>query len=419
MDTNLYLHNTLTRKREAFRPRNVGNTVRMFTCGPSIYDFSHVGNFRTFLFEDVLERYLEYLGYRVERVINFTDVEDKAIAKAARTGKTLSEMTHAVEDRFFRDCQTLGIRLPETIPRSSTSVDQAVYLVEALLEKGYAYRHGMDIFYDPLKFKGFGRLYGLDMNRWPKRKIRFKKDTYPGKRWNLGDFILWKGRRKEDGDIYWKTSLGEGRPAWNIQDPAMVTKHLGYTVDIWCGGIDNLYRHHDYNIAVVEAVSGETLSNWWLHCEHVLAGDKKMSKSSGNILYVKDLLESGFSPHHLRFFLIAGHFRQRVKITPARMYESRGRIDTLRELASRLREAAPGDPKDGSMSGEPADRLMRAFENRMNDNLDVHGAVDAVTDTVQSVAAKETLRGMSREEKASALRALRKIDGVLNILGLT
>ena len=144
-----------------------------------------------------------------------------------------------------------------------------------------------------------------------------------------------------------------------------------------------------------------------------------MSKSAGNILYVKDLLESGFSPHHLRFFLIAGHFRQRVKITPPGMYEARGRIDTLRDLVSRIRDAAPDDPKSGSVSGGPADRLKRAFENRMNDNLDVRGAVDAVNDTVRSFAAKESLRGMSRDEKASALRALRKIDGVLNILGLT
>ncbi len=419
MDTNLYLYNTLTRKREAFRPRNGGNTVRMFTCGPSIYDFPHVGNFRTFLFEDVLERYLEYLGYRVDRVINFTDVEDKAIARAARTGKPFSEMTRVVEDHFFQDCRLLDIRLPETIPRSSTSVDQAVFLVEALLEKGYAYRHGIDIFYDPLKYKGFGKLYGLDMSRWPKKKMRFRKDTYPGKRWNLGDFILWKGRRKEDGDIYWKTSLGEGRPAWNIQDPAMVTKHLGYTVDIWCGGIDNLYRHHDYNIAVVEAVSGETLSYWWLHCEHVLAGDKKMSKSTGNILYVKDLLESGFSPHHLRFFLIAGHFRKKVKITPEKMYESRGRIDTVRELASRLRAAAPDNQKGIPSSGGPAGRMKRAFENRMNDNLDVRGALHAVSDEITAITKPNTLRNMSPAEKASSLSLLRQIDGVIRILGLT
>ena len=174
--------------------------------------------------------------------------------------------------------------IPE-IARSSTSVEQAARLIRILMDKGYAYRHEGDIFYDPLKFEGFGKLFGLDMSRWPKKKRRFRKDTYPGQRWNLGDFILWHGDKGEKDAPSWDTELGRGRPAWNVQDAAMVTKHLGYRIDIACGGADNLYRRHDYTIAVVEGASGRTFSSYWPHGEHVLIDRIKMSKSKGNILY--------------------------------------------------------------------------------------------------------------------------------------
>jgi cysteinyl-tRNA synthetase len=206
---------------------------------------------RTFLYEDVLHRYLEYLGYRVQRMMNFTDVEDKAVAEARKQGVTVHELTSAVEERFLEECLMLGIKIPE-IARSSTSVEQAVRLIRILMDKGFAYRHEGDVFYDPLKFKGFGKLFGLDMSRWPKEKRRFRKDTYPGRRWNLGDFILWRRVRGDSDNPSWETELGRGRPAWNVQDAAMVTKHLGDRIDIACGGVDNLYRHHDYTIAVEE-----------------------------------------------------------------------------------------------------------------------------------------------------------------------
>jgi cysteinyl-tRNA synthetase len=226
-DNRLRLHNTLTDRKEIFRPRDRAGPVTLFTCGPSIYDQPHIGNYRTFLYEDILQRHLDYLGYDVNRLINFTDVEDKSIARAKELGMSVSQLTEPIAERFHRECETLRIQLPPgPVPRSSTSVDQAVVLIQRLLDKGYAYRHQKDIFYDPLKFKGFGKLYGLDMSRWPKKRVRFRQDTYPGQRWNLGDFILWRGRRNSSSDEpCWDTELGRGRPAWNIQDPAMITKH--------------------------------------------------------------------------------------------------------------------------------------------------------------------------------------------------
>lgn len=255
----LYLYNTMSRKKEVFNALK-GKKVKMFTCGPSIYQRPHIGNYRTFLYEDVLQRYLEYLGYEVVRVLNFTDVEDKAIADAKKERTTLRELTSRWAKQFFEDIRVLRIKPPTYNPRSSTSIDQAVFLIKRLLARGYAYRYDGDIFYDPTKFKGFGRLYRLDMSRWPKEKRRFRRDTYNGLRWNLGDFILWHSYGGGD-EVHWDTEIGRGRPAWNVQDAAMATKHLGFQIDLSCGGIDNLYRHHDYTIAVVEAVSGGSSPN--------------------------------------------------------------------------------------------------------------------------------------------------------------
>jgi cysteinyl-tRNA synthetase len=418
MTTRLCLQNTLSGRKEIFRPRNPEGPVRIFTCGPSIYDRPHVGNYRTFLFEDVLERYLEYLGHPVQRLINFTDVEDKAIAEARRQGVALEDLTGPAAERFFEDCRLLRIRLPETVSRSSTSVDQAVHLIRRLLDKGIAYWHGKDVFYDPLRFKGFGKLYGLDMSRWPKKRIRFHKDTYPGHRWNRGDFILWKGRRKKDDTIYWDTELGQGRPSWNVQDPAMITRHLGYQVDISCGGIDNLYRHHDYNIAVIEGVSGKTFANYWLHGAHVLVDGVKMAKSRGNITYPSDLLERGFAPHHLRFYLIYGHYREKRNLEEERLQLCRGKVDTLLQNAARITEEDGSVRKSDGKADGWIRRLRTGFEEGMNDDLDVEGAFEAVYDALQKLAVVKARGRLSAQDSRRAGEALRGIESVWRI-GLT
>ncbi len=203
----------------------------------------------------------------MERVITITDVEDKAIAEAEKEQTNVEELTDRNIKTFLEELGKLRGKIPEHIPRSSTTVDQAVHLIEILLRNGYAYWYDhsgrRNVYYNPLKFKGFGKLYGLDMSKWPKKKRRFHKDTYPGNRWNRGDFILWHGY-KEGDKIYWNTKIGKGRPAWNIQDPAMATQHLDFLADICCGGIDNLIRHHDYVTALIEGVTNETFAHYWL-----------------------------------------------------------------------------------------------------------------------------------------------------------
>ena len=255
----LNLYNTLTCKIEPFQPAE-DMQVKMYTCGPSTYQPAHIGNYRTFLFEDIFQRYLEYLGYNVKRLMTLTDVEDKAIAQAKKENLTVEELTRKNEAVFFRDFELLKIKRPDYIVRASSAVDQAVNLISKLVETGtayfYTYKGANNVYFDPLKFHGFGKLAHLDMSKWPKKKRRFHKDTYPGTPWNLGDFVLWHGCTQ---DVCYQTSIGRGRPAWNIQDAAIVTKHLGFTVDVGCGGIDNLVRHHDYTLAVAEAVSGTTV----------------------------------------------------------------------------------------------------------------------------------------------------------------
>lgn len=415
-DSALYLTNTLTRKKERFRSREPGK-VKMFTCGPSTYGNAHIGNYRTFIFEDVLQRYLEYLDFEVERVIPFTDVEDKAIVEAQKQKKRLRELTGPVEERFLKEARQLAIKLPPHIPRSSKTVDQAVRLIRILLDKGYAYRHGKDIFFDPLKCKDFGRLYGLDMSRWPKKKRRFRKDTYPGQRWNLGDFILWHGSTKKD--MFWDTEIGQGRPSWNIQDPAAITRYLGYAIDIACGGVDNLIRHHDYNLAIMEAISGESFCKFWVHGGHVVADGAKMSKSKGNIVYLTDLLAQGYPAGYVRFFLMDTHYRKKLNLRKEALQKSAGKLLTLREMVGNLTEK---DLKVGPSSLQAEELVMgieKKFLERMNDDLDVRGAFREIREHLVQLMALKGRGEISRKDVEGLSRRLLKIDGVFQVFHLS
>ena len=415
----LRLYNTMSREKEVFTPRGKGKTVQMFSCGPSIYRRPHLGNYRSFVWEDVLQRYLEYSGFKVKRVLNFTDVEDKAIEEAQEEGLTLAELTSPVAARFLDDAGQLQIKLPDTIPRSSTSVDQAAGIIRVLLEKGYAYRHKNNVFFDPLKFEGFGKLSRLDMNRWPKERRRFKKDTYHGRRWNLGDFILWHAYREGD-PVFWDTEIGRGRPSWNIQDPAMVTKHLGYTIDIACGGIDNLYRHHDYNIAVIEAASGEEFAHYWVHGEHLLVNGRKMSKSLGNIVYPEDLMNDICTGQHVRFYLLYGHHRRRLNFTPASFQKTVGALDHLRASIREVLGCAASEVNPSAVVEESSHELIPAlrssFEDHMNDDLDIRGAIDALGEQLTKLAASSRANRLSVQERRGIGQEVRQIDTVLQVI---
>lgn len=414
----LKMYNTLTRKKERFEPRENGR-VKFFSCGPSVYRRQHLGNYRTFLFEDVLQKYLEYTGLAVERVINFTDVEDKAVDEAAAKGVDLAALRRPVEEAFIRECGILSIRLPDTIPRASTSVEAAVDLIRRLLDGGHAYRHRGEIFFDPLTYDGFGRLYGLDMRRWPSRKVRFRRDTYPGQRWNLGDFILWHRRRDTPGEVWWETGIGQGRPAWNIQDAAMISKHLGHRIDIHAGGIDNLYRHHDYTLAVMEGAAGRPFCPYWVHGGHLLVDGVKMSKSRHNVTYVDDLLEKGFLPRHIRFFLLYGPYREPLDLRMSHLERCAGRLDRIRRRTDALlRDPSVSDARDAQTASDPAAALRAAFEVHMNDNLDYSGAFEAVADQLLEAAGADASDTLPSDRRSALCKAVAEIDRVFGVLEL-
>ncbi len=434
----LELYNTMTRRREEFQPRE-DSRVKIFTCGPSIYRRPHVGNYRTFLYEDILVRYLEYRGFQVDRVINFTDVEDKMLQEAREQRTDPETVARAVEDHFRKEARLLKIKLPREIARSSTSVEEAARLIKALLDKGVAYWHDGDVFFDPLKYPEFGKLFRLDMSRWPKRKVRFRRDTYHGRRWNFGDFVLWHGYK--DGDLmFWDTEIGRGRPSWNIQDPAMISKYLGYQVDINCGGIDNIYRHHDYNIAVLESVSGQTYARYYLHGEHLVVDGKTMSKSRGNIYYPDDILQWGCSPEQLRFFLIQTHYRSKLNLTRENLARSAQALDGLRATiasllgAPRSAPAARSAPRElragagnagaatavADSSAAPSvpallQRLPEVFVEAVDQDLSVGKAAAAMEDLLGRLDTVSA--GALPQPQQEQLRgSLEAIDGVLQVL---
>ena len=390
--------------------------VKMYTCGPSTYQQAHIGNYRTFLFEDILQRYMEYLGYNVTRLITLTDVEDKAIAEAKKENLTIEELTRKNEAVFFQDFKLLKIKTPDYAIRASSAVDQAAKLIAQLLEKGYAYWYeyegAKNVYFDPLKFNGFGKLAHLDMSKWPKKKRRFHKDTYPGTPWNMGDFIIWDGC-KQDAVCY-VAPIGSGRPAWNIQDAAIVTKHLGFSIDVACGGIDNLVRHHDYTLAIAEAVSGKEFSRYWLHGGHLFVDGKKMSKSSGNVYYTSDILKKGFSGEHLRFFLTYGPYRKKLNFTFEKLAETSRKLDSFKSMVKELQKQKSDNSNKETETEGVKGTIVSVFENGMNNDLDVKTVFDSLYETIHRVY--KMRESLSVKDVKNIMDDLRRIDSVLQFI---
>jgi len=357
----------------------------------------------------------------VVRLISLTDIEDKAIVEAEKEGVSVKELAERNMRIFSEDSELLRMKNPTysacMMACSSTAVEEAAKLIKTLLQKGYAYYYKhkgrRNVYFDPLKFRGFGKLSRLDMSKWPKKKRRFHKDNYPGTPWNLGDFILWYDYKDGDAD-YWDTEIGRGRPAWNIQDAATITKYLGLTVDVACGGIDNLTRHHDYTIAIVEGVSGEELAHYWLHGQHLFVDGKKMSKSKGNVYYPNDLVKMGCTGEHMRFFLIYGHYRKRLNFTLTKMKRISRRLDAFKNMVRSLEKAESKKPSQKVKKF--VDDLIRVFESYMNDDLNVRAAFDALFSVVKKLDDLRKRGKLGYEDACTTTDRLRKIDSVLQVV---
>jgi cysteinyl-tRNA synthetase len=403
----LKLFNSLGKRIEPFRPVDE-KVVTIFTCGPSIYQRAHMGNFRTFLFEDILVRYLEHSGYAVKRGMNFTDIEDKAIKEAEKRKMSVKQLTEGNIKDFMEEMSLLRMKTPDYLPKASDAIHEAVEIVELLLDREIAYQHGGNIYFDPLKFPGFGRLYGLDMTQWPTKKRRFHRDTYPGMQWNLGDFILWHECREGD-PVCWDTKIGWGRPSWNIQDPSMVSKYFQETLSIYCGGFDNLFRHHDYTRAILESIRPYPMAKFWLHCHHLQVNGQKMSKSKGNIYYTDTLIKQGYDMGKIRFFLIYGHYREKLDYSDDKM---RSAADRLRKFKEMVKEVAGRAGQETEPDGKVARRIKGVFAERMDNDLDVRGAFNGLC----GVLSELEFTGLKPTEASGAMKALREIDGVLRVI---
>ena len=402
----LRLYNTLGKTTQAFHPVNK-EKVTIFTCGPSVYKRAHIGNFRTFIFEDILARYLEYLGYVVRRGMNLTDIEDKAIKEAEKQRRTVESLTEENIRIFKHEMRFLQMKIPDYLPRASACVLEASDIIERLLEHELAYWHEGNAYFDPLKFPSFGKLYGIDMSRWPRKRRRFHKDTYQGMQWNYGDFVLWHGFKKGDR-YYWNTNLGKGRPSWNVQDPSMIMKHFQETLSIYCGGFDNLYRHHDYTRAILESIRSYPMARYWLHCNHLYVNGKKMSKSKGNILYIGDLQKQGFKARDIRFILMYGRYREKMNYSDKQISEAVNKLRVFKKLTRKIKDKAT---KKRRYDDTLQRRIKKMFMKNMNDDLNVKDAFDDLFGIISNLEVNK----LKPQTASGIMTILREIDEVFQV----
>jgi len=406
----LRLLDTLTGTQRPLEPLEPGH-VRIYSCGPTVYGPAHVGNFRSFLFADVLVRYLRYRGLRVTWVMNITDIDDKIIRGAAAAGEGIEQLTDRWLDRFLADARALRMTPPDVLPRATGHIPQIVDLIGILLERGHAYRtDDGSIFFRIASWPAYGRLAKLDPEQLRVGE-RVEADEY-GKD-DVRDFALWKGPK--DGEPSWETAVGPGRPGWHIECSAMSMTHLGPSFDIHTGGVDLVFPHHEDEIAQSEAATGGPFVQTWLHCAHLQLGGSKMAKSTGNIARPSELFEAGVSPRALRYALIAVHYRQALSYSDETLAAAGAAVERLDAIVAALaayREDRPDDPDQASVLSA----ARASFEAALDDDLNVSGALGALFDLVRELNRRIDGRLMSTEDAAHANRVLRELDEVLGVL---
>jgi cysteinyl-tRNA synthetase len=405
----LVFFNTLTRRKEPFSPIEPGK-VKMYTCGPTVYDFAHIGNFRTYLFEDVLRRWLKLSGYQVIQVMNITDVDDKTIRGAREKKISLKEYTHPYINAFFEDLLALRIEPAEYYPRATETIPEMVKIIQKLLEKGIAYR-GEDgsIYYDVSKFPDYGKLAHMEVKEL-KAGARVSHDEYDKE--EASDFALWKAWDPEDGDVFWETPLGKGRPGWHIECSAMSMKYLGPHFDIHTGGVDNIFPHHQNEIAQSEAYTGQKFVNYWLHAEHLIVEGRKMSKSLGNFYTVRQILQNGYSPLALRYFYLSSHYRNKLNFTFPALQAAHSAVNRIQDFMRRLKEAH-GSPflKLHAL----LEKAKQEFQEGMNDDLNTPKALAALHDLIGEINVAFDQNTLSFDDANSVAEFFFYVDKLLGL----
>src|SRR5262250_3890654 len=374
----LRLHNTLSGKTEPFVPLRAGE-VKMYTCGPTVYDYAHIGNFRTFVFQDILCRYLKQRGLKLTHVMNLTDVDDRIIANAAAAGMSIRDYTDKFVQAFFEDCKTLSIEAPEHWIRATDHIPEMVQLIQRLQANSFTYPSEGSIYYRIAKFPNYGKLSKIDLTGI-QPGARVDNDRYEKE--SARDFALWKAPKP--GEHFWETEIGPGRPGWHIECSAMAMKYLGETLDIHTGGIDLAFPHHENEIAQSEGATGEPFVRYWVHAEHLLVEGEKMSKSLGNFYTMRDLYGKGYKPSALRYALASVPYRKQLNFTFDGLTQANSSVERLRNFADRLKT---GKLPPGTATGmaERTALAAREFDEGLSDDLNTARALAAVFDLVREV----------------------------------
>ena len=405
----IQLHNTLSGKIEPFVPLKPGQ-VGMYTCGPTVYDYAHIGNYRTFVFQDILRRFLKWRGFQLNHVMNLTDVDDRIIANSAAAGVGIRNYTEKYIQAFFADCKTLNIESPEHWIRATDHINDMVSLIQKLQTNTYTYPSEGSIYYRITKFKDYGKLSKVDLSGI-QAGARVDNDRYEKE--SARDFALWKAPKP--GEHFWETPIGAGRPGWHIECSAMAMKYLGDTLDIHTGGIDLAFPHHENEIAQSEAATGKKFVRYWLHAEHLLVEGEKMSKSLGNFFTLRDLFAKGYKPSALRFALASVPYRRQLNFTFDGLQQATSSVERLRNFAARLKnEKFPAGQQPGM-----AERIAKAaddYDAGLSDDLNTARALAAVFDFVREANIAMDKGEFRQGDVAAAVEFLESFDKVFGVL---
>lgn len=401
--------NTLSGTLEEFIPLSEGE-VRLYTCGPTVYDYPHIGNYRAYIFEDLLKRFLLFAGFRVIHVMNITDVDDKTIRGANALGISLNEYTRKYIEAFFEDIRTLRILPADYYPRATEHIPDMVRMIKGLLEKGYAYNKDGSIYFSIAKFPDYGKLAKINVEEL-KAGARVEADEYEKE--SVHDFALWK--KAKEGEPFWETELGPGRPGWHIECSAMSTRYLGPTFDIHCGGIDNIFPHHENEIAQSEAFYGQKFVNYWLHCHHLVVDGEKMSKSKGNFYTLRDLLARNVDPIDLRYFLLSTHYRKMLNFTFDGLEQARASRQRILDFVYDI-EHRTFPPGRSQNIQELSRKALEDFRQGLSDDLNISAALAALFEFIREINQTMSREKIGQDDAAQILHTIREIDRVLDIL---
>lgn len=414
----IMFQNSLTRNKELFKPIN-DKKIGMYSCGPTVYNYAHIGNFRAYIFSDLVRRVLEDFGYEVKLIMNLTDVDDKTIKNSKENGISLSEYTKKYKDAFFEDIKTLKIKPADFYPSATEHIKEMIDIIELLKNNGHTYEAEGSTYFKISSFKEYGELANLDKQELLEGASgRVSSDEYDKE--NASDFVLWKAYTEEDGAVYWDSPFGKGRPGWHIECSAMSSKYLGKHFDIHTGGIDNKFPHHENEIAQNEAAFKEKFVNYWLHCEHLIVDGEKMSKSKGNFYTLRDLLDKGLSPEAIRYSLLNSHYRKKLNFTIEGINQSQNAIDRVNDLIFRLKDIDNSKDEEINKNLEKRNKNLikeieeanEKFSEAVYNDLNIAEALGIFFTLIKNI--NTSFNSINIETRDRALKFIERVNNIID-----